>query len=181
MYFSATDEELTNLGAILSLPELITPNVVLLPAQEATAGPSAPKKAKNSNRRWKPSKAEAREAFVTHIKDDSYLKVTLLRRHETLTQKGLTPQPYIAIVGSSLSTIKSYLVIVNPNTFYKRQNILDSIDTCFKIIWALNAEYSSDSYAVWYFIQKSFYKLSSPHDKGSTSAESLMTDCNLSI
>lgn len=147
---------------------------------QVSAGPSAAKKVKgSSNRRWKPSKAESKEAFVIHIKDDSCLQVTLQQRHKTVTQRGLTPQPYIAIVGPTLSTIKSYLVIVNPNTFYNLHNILESIDTCFKIIWALNAEYPLDCYGPWYFIQKSFYKLSSPHDKGSTSAESLMTDCNI--
>lgn len=182
---SDSTEENGNLAAILSLPELINPSIIVLPANAAASSsskcdtPTPTKKKKVKDNKWKPSKAESREAFVTHVQDDSYLELVITKRHQKMIEKGFTPQPYIVIVGSNLFSIKSYFVVINSNTFYNCPNILASVDTCFKITWSLNLEYSPSSYGPWFFVQKGLFKLSSPYDKGSTSVESLMTDCSL--
>lgn len=126
---------------------------------------------------WKPTKIEQRDSFITHIRDDSYLRLTIDQRRSNYLKRGLTLPPFIVIVGPTLSDIKSYFVVLNTDVFYSRKNIVSAVDSCFKSIWALNLEYSSECYGVWYFIQKGFFKLTSAHDKGSTSVESLLTDC----
>lgn len=170
-----TNEEHRNLAAILSLPGLISPSVVALPCQSTSSSsinPPSAKRKKGKDKRWKPTKAESREAFVTHVHDDSYIKIVINKRHQNITEKGFTPQPYIAMVGANLYNIKSYFIVVNPNIFYDCPNILAAIDSCFKITWALNLEYSPSTYGSWFFLQKGLYKLDSPFDKGSTSVES---------
>lgn len=170
--------------AFLTLPELLSANVIrlnkLAKNESASVSPAKKKKAGNLlSDRWRPTKAEVREAFISHAVDDSYIKVTVEKRQRVICEKGLTPQPYVLMVGPNLSKIKSYFVVINQNIIYYSPHILNAVDTCFKIIWALNLEYAADSYGPWYFIQKGFYKLHSSYDKGSTSVESLLTDCNL--
>lgn len=83
-------------------------------------------------------------------------------------------------MGESLETIKTYFVVANGSILYERSSIIQAVDhTCYKIVWAFNVEYGVDTYPVWYFIQRALYKMTSKFDKGSTAAESLLTDCNL--
>lgn len=152
----------------MALPHLIPTNIIRH---------SSKKKKTEKGRNWKPTKVEARDSFIAHIRDDSDLRSSINHRHSSYSERGLTLQPYIVMVGPTLSDIKSYFVVLKTDAFYSMTNILSAVDSCFKSIWALNLEYSAECYGVWYFIQKGFFKLSSPHDKGSTSAESLLTDC----
>lgn len=128
---------------------------------------------------WKPSKAETRDAFIRHVTSDAEIKQSVEQRLKTLKNKGVSPQPYVMVVGESLKDIKTFLVIVNASALYQTTNILQAVDTCYKAIWSLNVEYGCDSYAIWYFLQRGLYKMTSKFDRGSTTAESLLTDCNL--
>lgn len=135
---------------------------------------------RKTSKAWKPTKVEARDAFITHIRNNE-IKETIHRRKQKLMDKGFSLQPFCMIVGPSLTEITTFLIVVNDCAVYERTNILAAVDTCFKAIWALNAEYSFDSYATWYFIQRGLYKITSQFDKGSTAAESLLSDCRIEL
>ncbi|KAL4708861.1 hypothetical protein ACJJTC_018307 [Scirpophaga incertulas] len=55
--------------------------------------------AKNKKKSWRPSKQEAREAFITHVRAATELQPTISRRKEKYATYGLTFQPTIFIVG----------------------------------------------------------------------------------
>lgn len=128
---------------------------------------------------WKPTKVESCDAFITHIRSNTEIQETIQRRKQKLMDKGFSSQPFCMIVGPSLTEITTFFAVVNNHAVYEITNILGAVDTCFKAIWALNAEYSFDSNATWFFIQRGLYKLTSPFDKGSTAAESLLSDCKV--
>lgn len=167
---SASEEEKKNLGALLAIPHLLNTTTI---KQKKKKGKQA------AGCSWKPSKAETRDAFIKHVRSDAEICQAIEIRLKTLKVKGVTPQPYVIIVGESLAEIKTIFVIVNASVMYQITNILQAIDTCYKAIWSLNLEYGCDSYAVWYFLQRGLYKMTSKFDRGSTTAESLLTDCNL--
>lgn len=167
---SASNEEDKNLAAFLAIPQLLNTSTVKQTQKRQKGGPSSC--------RWKPSKVETSDAFIKHLKSDAEINQAIDLRNRSLKNKGATPQPYIIIVGESKKEIKSFLVVANQKILYHRSNVMQAVDTCYKIIWALNASYAIDSYAIWYFIQRGMYKMTSQFDKGSTSAESLLTDCN---
>lgn len=168
-------EEDQNLAAFLAIPQLLNTSTVKQTQKGQKGGPSS--------FRWKPSKVETSDAFIKHLKSDAEINQAIDLRNRSLNNKGATPQPYIIIVGESKKEIKSFLVVANQKMLYHRSNVMQAVDTCYKIIWTLNAVYAIDvyaidSYAIWYFIQRGMYKMTSQFDKGSTSAESLLTDCN---
>jgi hypothetical protein len=167
-FISASKEDDKNLAAFLSIPQLM-PTTTVKPKNNTKKGVRCT---------WKPSKAETRDAFIKHLKSDVEIGQYIEQRLKTLENKGATSQPYVIIVGESLNNINTYLVVVNKLVIYQRDNIVQAVDTCYKAIWALNAEYGIDSNAVWYFIQKGLYRMTSL-DRVPTSAESLLTDCNI--
>jgi len=72
-------------------------------------------------------------------------------------------QPYILIVGTPIEP-KEILVFFD-STKYKVFSIVHAIDVCFKIFHLFNLEYPSQSIAVWIFIQKYFFSLTTKFDK----------------
>lgn len=54
---------------------------------------------------WRPSRLEAQEGFITHVSSADQLEDTITRRKKKLTELGFTLQPYIVIVGASISEI----------------------------------------------------------------------------
>ncbi|XP_063383814.1 uncharacterized protein LOC134670069 [Cydia fagiglandana] len=166
---NSSNEENTNIAGFLTIPLLLNTAAV---RQKKKRGSSA-------SQSWKPSKVEVREGFIKHVKSSAEISQTIELRITALQKIGLPSQPYVIVVGESFEKIDTFLVVANRSVMYERQSIMHAIDTCYKVTWALNAEYSIDTYPVWYFIQKGIYKMSSEYDKGSTAAESLLTDCNV--
>lgn len=137
------------------------------------------KRSLQAGQTWKPSKAEVREGFIKHVKSSAEISQVIELRLATLRKKGSPSQPYIIIVGESLEKINTFLIVANRSIIYETQSIMHAVDSCYKIVWALNLEYGIDTYPVWFFIQKALYKMTSAFDKGSTATESLLTDCNI--
>lgn len=155
-------------------------SVVSVPATDSTSSGAAPPPAKRNKlkvTKWRPSKSETRESFVTQISNEESLKKTLSERHQQLLKQGITPQPYVVIVGEDLLNVVSYYVVLNPDVFYNCPGILAAVDACFKMKWALNLQYPPCSYAAWLFLQRGLYKMSSPDDNVTAPVESLVTDC----
>ncbi|KAI8434488.1 hypothetical protein MSG28_012502, partial [Choristoneura fumiferana] len=80
-------EEDKNLSALLSIPYLLN-----------TTSIKQKKKKPNTGCTWKPSKAETRDAFITHVKSDAEIGNAIELRLKTLNDKGVSPQPYMIIV-----------------------------------------------------------------------------------
>lgn len=74
--------------------------------------------------------------------------------------------------------------MVVDNIVYEMTSIVKAVDTCFKIIWALNLEYPSECLPVWQFLQRVIYTFSEkavPKDKVAASVLSLISDCGIDI
>lgn len=123
---------------------------------------------------------EMRDGFITHVLSNSQEQETITRRRDKLVGLGQTLQPFILIVCPSLNDISSYFVVLD-NTFYRLNSIISSVDCCFKIIIALNAEYPLESEAIWYFIQKGLFKLQTPLDKNFTAVNAFLSDIGINI
>lgn len=134
--------------------------------------------AKNKKKCWRPSKQEARDSFITHVKAEVDLKQTITARKEKYVTLGLTFQPTIFIVGQSISNIKNYYVVVN-NIFYVVNSIIEAVDVTFKIFHTLHCEYPTECCTVYSFLQKGLYKLSTKWDKEFTSVNALLADLDI--
>lgn len=102
-----------------------------------------------------------RDGFITHVHSYAEVKETVTRRHEKLRSLSETLQPFIVIVGESLDKISSYFVVIDE-------------------ILALNAKYPVEACGVWYLIQKGFYEITTPYDKGYTSVCVLLSALGVS-
>lgn len=79
----------------------------------------------------------------------------LQNRKEKLESYGLTLQPMVVAVGSIVN-FTSFYVIVN-DVKYTSTSLMNAINLCFQVFFALNASYPADSEIVWYFLQKHVY------------------------
>lgn len=123
-----------------------------------------------------------RQNFVLHIDNELQLQEEKQKRQDNYVALGLTIQPYIVVAGP-LQKITARYVVVN-NIVYELQSIIDAVDSCFKIIWALNLEYPVECLPVWQFLQRAIYKFSetaTPKDKVSSSVLGLLNDCDIAI
>lgn len=134
-----------------------------------------------------PSLAEARKAFILHVlviiihskyfyfneiiikyKKSLFSKIFLqvpgdlnrqVKAHsEWLASRGLSLQPTLIFVGSSLSNITASYVQID-TVRYEFRTPLKALDTCFKAFHALDAAYQEECQVVWLFIQRYFYDL----------------------
>lgn len=140
-----------------------------------------------AKKQWRPSRLETLQGFITHVKSTADLEATITLRKEKMASLGYSVQPYIVIIGPSIATIHTRYIVINNVKYsstsdirYESTSIIVAVDTCFKILFALNAEYPSESSNIWYFIQKGLYKLTTKYDKVYTSVNSLMTDLGIS-
>jgi len=78
-------------------------------------------------------------------------------------KKGLTVQPYILIVGSSLNNVHSFYVIIN-NKSYQISTLLDALKFCFQTYFVLDINYTPESQHLWYLIQWELFNVISDKD-----------------
>lgn len=102
------------------------------------------------------SAVEVRQSFILHIEEERQLLEERLKRKDRYKTLGITVQPYIVVAGPLQNITARYVVV--DDIIYELPNICKTIDTCFKITWALNLEYPSECLPVWQFLEKAFYK-----------------------
>lgn len=83
------------------------------------------------------------------------LEPKLQKRKEKLEAYGLTFQPIVVAVGSILS-LTSFYVFVN-DVKYTLTSLMNAVDLCFQVFFALDAMYPVESEIVWYFLQQYIY------------------------
>lgn len=83
------------------------------------------------------------------------LEPKLEKRKEKLENYGLTLQPMLVTIGSIVN-MTAFYVIVN-NTKYESTSLVNAVNLCFQVFFALDAKYPVDSDIVWYFLQYHVY------------------------
>jgi len=129
---------------------------------------------KGAKKSIRTTKVEARDAFIAHVKSDCELSTSLADRKNHCAQLGITLQPSVVIVGPSLSDITSVFVVVD-QVRYRLPDIVSGVDTCFKVMWAMNAQYPPEANNIWYLLQVWCYQLRTEFDQISTTVNSLLT------
>lgn len=81
----------------------------------------------------------------------------LEKRKEKLEAFGLTLQPMIIAIGSIIN-LTNFYVVVN-NIKYESTSLMNAVNLCFQVFFALDAKYPVDSEMVWYFLQYHVYKI----------------------
>jgi len=76
----------------------------------------------------------------------------------------LTIQPYIIVVGPTLTEINGFYVCID-KVLYQVSTALKAVDLCFKIFHVFNVNYPSESEHIWYIVQLCLYKFSTKYDK----------------
>lgn len=89
------------------------------------------------------------------------------KRINTMFQMNLTIQPYIIVVGPTLTEISPFFVSVD-KVLYNVSSAFEAIDVCFKTFHVMNATYPSASDHIWLLIQRELYKFTTPYDKVSS-------------
>jgi len=49
--------------------------------------------------------------------------------------------------------------VCNNNNLWKVGSVLQAVDVCFKLFFALDAEYQAEAYHLWLFIQRALYDI----------------------
>ncbi|KAK3907526.1 Glycerol-3-phosphate acyltransferase 4 [Frankliniella fusca] len=118
--------------------------------------PKSPDAPKNS-KCWRPSRAEVQASFFLHINEPAQLQESLNARKEILFKYKLTLQPLVVAIGG-LSDIKQVLIVVD-NHKWEVDSVLQGVDVCFKVFFALNSCYPSEARHLWLLIQRAVYDL----------------------
>lgn len=126
----------------------------------------------------KSSIADSRNSFIlwacTHSELQSKLKLMV---DNCYSDKG-TIQPIICAIGNDIFELKEYFVYF-ADIFYKFENIVKSIDICFKIFQVLDLQYPCDSKLVWTLIQQYFYDIKLKSDVKCGTLFALLNDLKI--
>ncbi|KAJ8678368.1 hypothetical protein QAD02_014155 [Eretmocerus hayati] len=125
--------------------------LLLLPLVEET---------KNVKAKWRPTKNEVKDGFILHLQTLDDFKQKQEKKMETYRSHGCKSiQPYVVLVGS-LHKPDSCWIQIN-NYQYVVKDPLDAVESCFKLFFALNADYPPECKHVWTFIQEHIFKMKS--------------------
>ncbi|CAH0547426.1 unnamed protein product [Brassicogethes aeneus] len=112
---------------------------------------------------WKPSLPESRDGLFVHVNIAGDIERAKKNRTDFMYRKNLTVQPYVLIVGPSLSNVSCSYVIINEH-MYKTPSVLSALDICFKAYKVLDAKYSYECQHLWLLIQWHIYNLKCKFD-----------------
>ncbi|KAI0221940.1 hypothetical protein LSAT2_026801, partial [Lamellibrachia satsuma] len=146
--YSPSQEEIAATVLVL-LPSLLPPRPV------ATL--------KSRKKKWKPSIAEGRKAFIDLQKRGTDLAAYLRKRREECQKRGVTRQPQILALGDTILVAKEFFLLYE-EVIYEVDSLVKAVDICFKIFFVLNAQYPAEAADVWTFIQKGLFNITTPYD-----------------
>lgn len=129
----------------------------------------------SSKKKHKFSRKEILDDFFLFIPSSGEKSIELQRRQDRLKSVGAKPQPVPVAVGTENP---QYSVELN-EYIYDVESPIEAIDTCFKLIMVLNAQYSPFSHYVWLFIQQHFFKIATKFDSPVPSLEALAASLGL--
>lgn len=88
--------------------------------------------------------------------------------------KGL--QPFIAVIGPSITEINQIFVYLYEEHRYLVRDTLEALDIVFKSIYAIHTPYATEAQQIWQFIQRAVYEIQFDpvHNQYSTAVETLI-------
>ncbi|CAI6376176.1 unnamed protein product [Macrosiphum euphorbiae] len=113
---------------------------------------------------WKPSLEESASAFVTHVTNLTTLEHSISRRRRNYMEHGATIQPFLIIVGKTLSDIENSYIQVN-DQLWSTNCPLEALSICFKTYFSFNCSYPRECYETWLLIQIHVFNLKTKYDK----------------
>lgn len=85
-------------------------------------------------------------------------------RKNKCNQLGLTFQPQVICVGTSILELGKSVVVVN-DSIYSFNNGIEGVDAVFKIFQATGAEYPAEAKDLWLFVQRAFFNIKTRFDR----------------
>lgn len=116
---------------------------------------SVPLKQENK-KRWKPSFAESKDAFVVHATSLAEVETEVGRYRKRCKQNGWHVQPLLIVVGPELTEITDYLVYFG-GSYYRFSTFLKSLEVCFKLFKVYQLPFPAESSGPWTLIGHSLF------------------------
>ncbi|XP_016837924.1 uncharacterized protein LOC103317241 isoform X2 [Nasonia vitripennis] len=112
---------------------------------------------------WKPSKAEAEEGIIIHVKIPGDIENEVNKKRNKMSNMKLSLQPFIILVGVNLKRIDQFFVRVDTVT-YELPSLAKAIDILFKLYIFFNISYPVECENLFYFIQWAVYDIITESD-----------------
>ena len=130
-------------------------------------------KASKNSKRWKPSIAESRSAFIHCAKVGTSLEIFRQNKTKECQERGVTWQPQVLVMGYSILTPQQFFVLVN-DTVYEMDSLIKAVDICFKIFFVFNASYPPHAQEPWLLFQKAVFDIDTPFDVKSARVQQMV-------
>ncbi|XP_074101655.1 uncharacterized protein LOC141529128 isoform X1 [Cotesia typhae] len=144
------------LSAVFPKPRLIAKQNDLSTSHKRKKSKTTQSTSKVVEKRWNPTKSEAREGFFFQVQASNDLLTSWKRLQNTLETYGLSLQPRPIVVGS-IENIISYHLFID-EVQYNFQSSIEVLEVAFKSYYSLNAHYPPEAKAVWQFIELALFK-----------------------
>ncbi|XP_066594187.1 uncharacterized protein [Prorops nasuta] len=132
---------------------------------------------KCGQKHWKPSVTECKDSILMHLLIPGDIIVKVDERRELMKKLNLSVQPFIIIIGPTLTDIESIYVCLD-DIIYKLESVLQAVDICFKIFHVFNLKYPPESEHIWQLVQLYIYNIKTVYDKYISQVAELITDMN---
>ncbi|EDS32989.1 conserved hypothetical protein [Culex quinquefasciatus] len=123
--------------------------VYLLPTLSVTLN-------QEGKKRWKPSFAESKEAFLVHVTSQAEIETGVDRYRNRCKLNGWPAQPLMIVVGSKLTEITDYLVYLG-GSCYRFSTFLKSLEVCYKLFKIYKLSFPAESSGPWALIGHSLF------------------------
>ncbi|XP_067203676.1 uncharacterized protein [Linepithema humile] len=120
--------------------------------------PNKSSKAKVGKNFFKPTQVESQEAVILHVKIPSDIEEEIEKKRKWLKKFNLTLQPFILIVGPSLTEIETIFVRID-NVSYKVKTLWKAVEICFMVFIILDLKYPLAAEHIWYLFQRSVFDI----------------------
>lgn len=80
------------------------------------------------------------------------------KKRKKLQKLGLTLQPFILVVGPSLTEIEAIFVRID-DISYKLKTLFKALEICFMIFMVLDLKYPSAAEHIWYLFQRTIFDI----------------------
>lgn len=90
------------------------------------------------------------------------MEETVKSRQDLLKSKGLTLQPFVALIGPK-TEIRQSLVLVDTH-MWECPSPLEAVEICLKLFFSLRAQYPPEARHLWLFLQRALCEIQAHDD-----------------
>lgn len=124
----------------------------------------------------KPSKDEILQSFIAHVPNPADAETYRLNRIEEYSKVSRSIQPYVMYTGESYVNPDQVFAVIDDLMYYQ-STICDAVQLLFEIFHVTYCSYPPESYDIWLFIQRGFYKMHNKfYDRTNSNSKTLLTD-----